>query len=426
MKTTLRIQSDRFLINDALVYSELPDVPSAYHGLLLNARMIQGIFDDAQAPERFCRYGKNFDAVQNTEELIAALPQWYQYGLRAVTVGFQGGGPCFTIDNETIDNNPYSPDGTVISPAYLERMEKIIRAADALGMVVIVSLFYGSQTRFLQDDKAVMQAVKTAANWLRDQGFTNIILEIANEHDIVCYQRHPILYTEKGIVTLIEIAQRESGGIPVGCSGTGGYFDFDIANTSDVILIHGNDQSRQQFYNLIQKAKAVVPQKPIICNEDSQAISRLAVAMREGISWGYYNNMTKQEPPVYWEITKGEDEFFCMRMAELLGIQRPKLPLKEQFYLQGLEAQMVYEGKRWIRLASLYPEKIDYVEFYREGQLVGRAYDDPFMLNSIGSNWLQKPFPEKLFPGESWSAKVYLTDGTVVKTNTVLSEKIQE
>ena len=87
---------------------------------------------------------------------------------------------------------------------------------------------------------------------------------------------------------------------------------------------------------------------------------------------------------------------------------------------------MVYEGKRWIRLASLYPEKIDYVEFYREGQLVGRAYDDPFMLNSIGSNWLQKPFPEKLFPGESWSAKVYLTDGTVVETNTVLSEKTQE
>ena len=187
----------------------------------MNARMIQGVFDDKAEPERFQRFGKHFSPEQNTDDLIAALPQWYAHGLRAITVGFQGGGPCFTVDNNTIENNPYAADGSSLDSRYLSRMEKLIRAADDEGMVVIVSLFYGAQTRFLRDDKAVMQAVKTAANWLRDQEFTNVILEVANEHDIPDFRRHPILYTEEGMVTLLEIARRESGGLPVGVQRNG-------------------------------------------------------------------------------------------------------------------------------------------------------------------------------------------------------------
>lgn len=422
MKTILSIEGDRFLINGALVYSEIPAAPASVHGLLMNARMIQGVFNDKAAPERFQRYGKSFSPDKNTEELAAALPQWYARGLRAITVGFQGGGPCFTIDNASIENSPYSSDGRSIDPDYLSRMERLIRAADEIGMVVIVSLFYGAQTRFLRDDIAVLQAVKTASNWLRDQGFTNVILEIANEHDITEYRRHPILYSPEGVAELLETARRESGGIPVGCSGTGGYFNSEIANTSDVILIHGNDQSPQRLYNLIKKAKAIQPKRPIVINEDSQAISRLPLAMREGVSWGYYNNMTKQEPPTYWEITKGEDEFFSLRLAELLGIDVELPSGKDCFYLQGLEPHMTYEGKRWIRLASLYPEKIEYVEFYRDGNLVGRAYEDPFMLNSVGSNWLQNPFPEVIQAGEQWMAKIFLFDGNVFETTQVVQK----
>lgn len=422
MKTKLSIDGDRFRINGSLVYSELPHADPSCHGLLMNARMIQGVFDDKAEPERFQRFGKHFSPEQNTDDLIAALPQWYAHGLRAITVGFQGGGPCFTVDNNTIENNPYAADGSSLDPRYLSRMEKLIRAADDEGMVVIVSLFYGAQTRFLRDDKAVMQAVKTAANWLRDQEFTNVILEVANEHDIPDFRRHPILYTEEGMVTLLEIARRESGGLPVGCSGTGGYFSFEVANTSDVILIHGNDQSPQRLYNLIQKAKAIRPKRPVVINEDSQAISRLPIAFREGVSWGYYNNMTKQEPPARWEITKGEDEFFARRLAELLGIPTKPMEQEDRFYLQGLEPHMTDQGKRWIRLASLYPEQIEYVEFYRNQEFVGRAYEDPFMLNSVGSNWLQQPFPETIQPGEVWTAKVFLFSGEIVE-KTVRTEE---
>lgn len=415
MKTKLTIQEDRFLINGRKTYSELAKCAPMYHGLLTNARFIQGVFDDKENASRFNRYGKLFDPEKNTDELISALPHWYSYGLRAITVGFQGGGPCFTIDNYTIRNNPYNEDGTEMDEAYLFRMERIIKAADEIGMVVIVSFFYGAQSRFLKDDNAVINAVKTASNWLRDKAFNNVIIEIANEHDVSDFNCHPVIYTAEGVVNLIEIAKRESGGIPVGCSGTGGYFNEKIADISDVILIHGNDQSSQGFYNLIQKAKEITPKKPIVCNEDSQSISRLRVAFHEGVSWGYYNNMTKQEPPVYWGITKGEDAFFAFRLAENLGIDKEPFPFNEQFYIQGLEHNMVYEGKRWIRLASMYPEKIDYVEFYRDELLVGTAYDEPFMLNSVGSTWYQKPFPEIICSNEVWTAKIYLTNGAKIE-----------
>lgn len=414
MKTVLTIEGDRFLINGFLTYSELPGANASVRGLLMNARMIQGVFDDKADAGRFNRFGKIFDPDVNTAELIAALPEWYACGLRAFTVGFQGGGPCYTIDNDTIRNSPYGEDGASMDSAYLSRMKRLLLAADELGMAVIVSLFYGAQTRLLRDDKSVMRAVKTACNWLRDNGFSNVIVEIANEHDISAFQRHPILYTESGIVELLEIARRESGGLPVGCSGQGGYFDTSIAQASDVILIHGNGQTRQHFYNLVQKAKSIRPARPIVCNEDSQAISQLEVSFKTGVSWGYYNNMTKQEPPVRWGITPGEDAFFAARISEYLGIAKPELALEDQFYLQGLEPHMTWQGKRWIRLASLYPEKINYVDFFRDGVLVGSAYDDPFMLNSV-SNWMQREFDGEIGPGEEWRAGIVLTDGRVVE-----------
>ena len=418
MQTKLTLQEDKFFLNGTLVYDEIPHCP--HKGLLMNMRMIQGVYDDKCEPERYHRYGKVFDPAVNTQELIDALPAWYEKGIRAITVGFQGGGPCFTIDNQTIENNPFSADGTSIDPAYLDRMEKIILAADALGMVVIVSYFYGAQTRFIPDDYAVMNCVKTASNWLRDKGFTNIIIEIANEHDVRQFMVHPILYTPVGMVRLIEIAKRESNGMPVGCSGTGGYYDESIAQASDIIILHGNSLSRQRFYDILQKAKAVRPIRPILINEDSQAMSNLEVAVREEISWGYYNNMTKQEPPVYWGITKGEDEFFALRVCKVLGIPFTEPQGEERFYLQGLEPHMTYENKRWIRLASYFAEEIDYVEFFRNGTFVGRAYDDPFMIPADNSNWRQKAYPDVIVAGEVWEARIILTTGQEYRVQTTV------
>jgi hypothetical protein len=386
--THLDIQGESFLINDKLTYAEIAGSEPSVHGLLMNARFIQGIFDDQADPARFARFGhETYDPAANTARLVAALPQWHEHGLRAFTVGIQGGGPCFTINNRTIENNPFGEDGTHLDPAYAERLDTLIRGADAAGMVVIVSYFYGDQALRLKDGKAVRNAVTTASRFLKDGGYTNIIIEIANEMNVGPFrEHHPLIYYPEGMVTLIDLARVESGGLPVGCSGTGGYSNREVAEASDVLLIHGNGCSRQRFYNLIQTVKSWDLGRPIVTNEDSQAIGQLDVAFKTRTSWGYYNNMTKQEPPADWFITPGEDTFFARRMAEGLGISISPLPEAEQYYLQGLEPQMTYNGQRWLRLASLYPETINYVDFYRNGELFYTSYDEPFSIH-FHSNW---------------------------------------
>lgn len=415
MKTKLTITGEDFYINGSKIYSESPK--QEVHGLLMNARFIQGVFDDATGRERYNRFGKTFEPEANTDELIEALPEWYDYGLRGFTVGLQGGGPCFTTDNRTIENNPYKENGTVIDEAYLNRLERLILAADEIGMIVIVSLFYPGQAgQFTTGDEKAMgfdsgeeieNAIKTACDFLTSRGFTNIILEICNEHDLV--KKNPLMWTDQGMASLIRLAQNHSNrAFPVGCSLTGGNLGEEVAKASDIIIFHGNGQSRGVYYNMMKKARELSPGKPLLCNEDSQAIGNMVTGIREHASWGYYNNLTKQEPPTYWGITEGEDRYFAGRMAIELGLktkEEVEKGLESLTYLQGLEAHMTVDDKRWIRLASLYPETIDYVEFYYDGKLYERAYDEPFMVN-FKWNWLQ--FAVEGTDPELWSVKVIM------------------
>ncbi|MEZ4712355.1 MAG: hypothetical protein R3A44_34515 [Caldilineaceae bacterium] len=412
-QTSLGVQGEQFLINGRLTYAEIDGSNPNAHGLLMNARFIQGVFDDKADPARFARFGRhNWDPDQHTADLIAALPEWYGYGLRGFTVGFQGGGPCFTVNNLTIDNNPFGTDGAALDPAYAQRMDRLIRAADELGMVVIVSYFYGDQTRHLRDGRAVRNAVTTASRFLREGGYTNVIIEIANEYDIPPFQQHPLLYYPEGVAALSDLARQESGGLPVGCSGRGGSINREIAEASDVILIHGNGCTRQRLYNMIQEVRGWQLNRPIVCNEDSQAIGQMEVTFQTRTSWGYYNNMTKQEPPADWSVTKGEDTYFAHRMATGIGIALPPLPAEDQYHLQGLEPEMTDGGQRWLRLASLYPETINFVEFFRNNELYYVAYDEPFSVHYM-SNWRQGGVNARA--GDQWRAVVHLRDGSVLE-----------
>ncbi len=113
-------------------------------------------------------------------------------------------------------------------------------------MVVIVSLFYGVQSMYLfTDDDAVEQAVTNICRWLKDRDDKNVIIEAANEHNISAFECHKVFESGEWDSEADGDAKKESGGLPVGCSGTGGYFSERIAKASDVILIHGNAQSKE-------------------------------------------------------------------------------------------------------------------------------------------------------------------------------------
>lgn len=414
--TVLTIDGTKFRINGELIYSEIPNSNPRTHGMLMNNRFIQGIFDTTN-PDLFKRYNKDFDAETNTNEMIAALPQWYAKGLRAITVGMQGGGSCFSIKGQDLGNNPYSEDGLTIDPAYLARLDKVIEACDKIGMVVIVSYLYGFNAVQLKYAQTIINIVKTMSTYLKDKGYKNVIIEIANENNINTFKPLPIVQNPHGMVSLINFAKECCGGIPVGCSGGGGYVNEEICRASDVAIIHGNGESRGKFYNHILRTKGYSGNKPVIINEDSQAIGQLQVCEELQTSWGYYNNMTKQEPPTYWEITKGEEEYFCWRMAHMIGIEQEDMPEDEQYYFQGLEPHMHHDGIRYPRLASLYPETINYVRFYQNDELYYVAYDESFTVN-YHNNWLQGGVQTQ--NGDVWKAEVVLVSGeTKILTTTI-------
>jgi hypothetical protein len=255
--------------------------------------------------------------------------------------------------------------------------------------------------------------VTGASRFLKDGGYTNVIVEVANEMNGGEYSVHPLISTPEGMASLIDLARSESGGLPTGCSGTGGYLAKEVCQSSDVVLFHGNSQTRQRIYKMINQAREWAPGKPLVCNEDSQAIGNMATAMENGASWGYYNNMTKQEPPTDWSVTAGEDRFFAHRMAQAIGIAVDPIPEQEQYYLQGLEPHMILSDLAWIRVASLYPETIDRVDFYRNGKLFYRTYDEPFSVN-FENNWKQNAV-RGVSRDKQWRAEIHLSDGRVIE-----------
>jgi len=83
---------------------------------------------------------------------------------------------------------------------------------------------------------------------------------------------HPLMGEPEGMASLIDLARRESGELPVGCSGSGGYSNRKVAEASDVILIHGDGCSRQRFYNLVRTTRSWDLGRPIVCNKIALAL----------------------------------------------------------------------------------------------------------------------------------------------------------
>jgi hypothetical protein len=319
--------------------------------------------------------------------------------------------PVFTIANETIDNNPYSEDGSRIDDKYLARMDAVIRAADQLGMIVIVSLLYQGQSPRLRSGRSIRNAISAGCRFLRANQYSNVIVEVANECNVGQFCHHPLVSSPEGAASLLDLARTESGGLPVGCSMGGGDYSREIAESSDVILIHGNGLTRQAYYNQVAAVRDFGLNKPIVCNEDSPCIRQLDVAYDTRTSWGYYNNFTKQEPPVDWSVTKGEDFFFARRMARGIGISVMDIPKQAQYYFQGFEPRATVYGMRWLRVASEFPESIDRVRYFRNGNLVDISYNEPFFLY-YQSSWIQRGVDVK--PGDRWTAEVRLINGATV------------
>src|SRR5216684_2419990 len=210
-QTAISLRGEDFWINGAPTYAGRTWRGHRIEGLLLNARMVQAIFDDLN-PETRQRWvypdTGQWDAERNVQEFLAMLPVYRQHGLLAVTVNCQGGSPEGYSRQQPWENSAFSADGA-LRTAYADRLRRVIEAADGLGMVVIVGYFYQGQDERLSDEAAVLRAVDETTDFLLGGGWTNVMVEINNE----CNTRyeHAILQPERVHELIARVKARGSG-----------------------------------------------------------------------------------------------------------------------------------------------------------------------------------------------------------------------
>lgn len=277
--------TQRWTINGEVTY---PGAPA--EGLLMNVRMVNATFEDAAKDD--------FDPDANTAAFLEALPDYVAHGVRGFTFSLQGGMPGY----EGAINSAYDPDGS-LRPSYMQRMARAIEACDRQGCVVILGCFYQRQDQILEDEAAVKQAVVNTVNWIKDRGYRNVVLEVANEYPIRGFD-HKILGSTEGQAELIRLAKRTHGGLLVSTSGLGnGKLDPEVCAAADFLLIHFNGTPVDQIPARIAALKQYG--KPIVCNEDDKTGETAAQAAKtcveNGCSWGLMLNDKNQYVPFEFE-----------------------------------------------------------------------------------------------------------------------------
>jgi hypothetical protein len=300
-KTTLSIVGDAFRINGEPTYKGRVWKGNKVEGLLLNARLVQGIFDDLNA-DTVSRWaypdtGK-WDAERNTREFMAAMPEWRRYGLLAFTINFQGGSPLGYVGaDQPWHNSTFDADGS-LRAAYTSRLERIINRADELGMVVILGYFYWGQDARLRDEAAIVRATDNATNWILDHGWRNVMVEVNNECNVRFH--HAILRPDRvdELIQRVKKADRDGRRLLAGTSYGGGTVPKEnVVRASDFILIHGNGVSDpKRIAEMVRQTRAVpgYTPKPILFNEDDhfdfdKAENNFTAAVSQYASWGYFD-----------------------------------------------------------------------------------------------------------------------------------------
>ncbi len=120
-KTILSISEEKFLINGQPTYKDRVWLGYPIEGLLMNSRMVQGIFDDLN-PEtvELWKYPDTnvWDANRNTDEFVKNMQTWYEHGLLSFTINLQGGSPQGYSREQPWDNSAFNEDGSLETGLY--------------------------------------------------------------------------------------------------------------------------------------------------------------------------------------------------------------------------------------------------------------------------------------------------------------------
>lgn len=336
MKTDVSIVEDAFYINGEITYPGRFYEGHKIEGLLLNSRMVQGIFDDRNQETlhrwKYPDTGK-WDAERNTREFLSAMPAWRAHGVLAFTINLQGGSPEGYSKSQPWHNSGIQADGS-LNPDYLFRLKRIIDFADELGMVVILGYFYFGQDHRLKDEDAVKRATDNATGWLFDNGYTNVIVEVNNECNV--RYSHEILQPERvhELIERVKSISHNGKRCLAGTSYGGGRVPFEnVVGASDFILVHGNGvRDPNRIMEMVQQTRHVPGYRPmpILFNEDDhfdfdKPMNNCMAAISQYASWGYFDpgendyHHGYQSVPVQWQINTQRKRAFFQKTRDITG-----------------------------------------------------------------------------------------------------------
>jgi hypothetical protein len=342
-RTVVGIEGPSFTVNGELTYAGRWHEGLRIEGLLLNSRMVQGIFDDLNPVTRDqWRYPDGpWDPDRNTEEFVAAMPAWREAGLLSFTINLQGGNPRGYGRDQPWHNSAFTAQGDLRSP-YVARLAKILDEADRLGMVPIVGFFYFGQDGRLADEGSVVRATENATDWLLEQGYRNVLVEIGNEIDHRRYD-HPILQAGRchELMDLVKTrsagrVESHAGRLLVSASLCGGVIPPDnIVVAADYLLLHGNGvPSTARIREMVQLCRQMPSYRgqPILFNEDDhfsfeQEDNHMLAAISQYAGWGYFDYRMEgegfqegyQSVPVDWSIRSQRKKGFFDLLAKVTG-----------------------------------------------------------------------------------------------------------
>ena len=376
--TKISIEGDKFLVNGTPTHEGATFRGVAIEGLMMNSRMANAVFDD---DNEFTRHlwaypdNEKWDADRNTNELIEMLPTYKSKGLSCIDVNLQGASPLgyYKSSPEGLSDlmtriQTKFPDATEpeiwaglpstrsqpwnsgaftengdLKPAFMKRVAKVIEAADEIGMIVCLGLFYFGQDERISDEESVKTAVEKASNWVLAKGYTNVLLEINNECDVPLYE-HEILCPDRihELINLAKSISKDGARLLVSTSFTRRMVPTEkVIESSDFILLHGNGMHDPvEITNRVQETRNANSYKgqPIFFNEDDHfefenETNNFVAALEQRAGWGFfdpgpgaggtaaYGNYVDgyQNPPINWTINTSRKESFFWILSKLTG-----------------------------------------------------------------------------------------------------------
>ena len=162
-----------------------------------------------------------------TDRVVANLDDYLRYGVNTLEVSIQGGNLGYGKNG--LYPRVYSADGTLdLESGVWTNLKRLLEECDRRGMVMIIQFWYHLRDHHVPDDSKAMDITRKAAEWLKNTGRRNYILDVVNEFDHNAFEvpgkkgvKRPLFSTLEGALTLLEIVFEADPGVMAGMSPTG-------------------------------------------------------------------------------------------------------------------------------------------------------------------------------------------------------------